>query len=163
ADNPLGQPYGSYPISVTITDPAGNSAVASTSVEVDDVAPTAAVSGPSLGVRTEALAFTLTARDASAVDQQAPFPFRVNWRDGTTQTVTGPSGMSLEHTYTSTGTDSVQVTATDKDGLTGAPTTQTIAVQTTALIGGVLYIGGTAGSDLILATPGVGNGSNSAT
>src|SRR5262249_41683684 len=38
-DNPAGQPHGSFPVSVTVTDKDGDSGTASTAVEVDNVAP----------------------------------------------------------------------------------------------------------------------------
>jgi 6-phosphogluconolactonase (cycloisomerase 2 family)/Ca2+-binding RTX toxin-like protein len=155
-DNPAGQPTGSYTLTVTITNTNGGKGGATTSVEVDNVAPAAGVSGPALGVRGQPLSFTLTASDPSPVDQQAEFTFHVNWGDGTTQVVTGRSGLALEHAYTSSGKYAVQVTATDKDGATGPAATFQTDVEATALIGGVLYVGGTNGDDNIVVNPGGG-------
>src|SRR5262249_29300676 len=92
----------------------GVSQPASATIRVDNVAPTAGVSGPADGVRGQARNFTLTAGDPSSADQAAGFTFAITWGDGATQTLTGPSGTTVSHVYTTAGTYNVQVTATDK-------------------------------------------------
>src|SRR5262249_31151372 len=84
---------GTYVVTLTATDKDGGvSQPASATLTVDNVAPTAGVSGPSDGVRGQARTFTLTASDPSGVDQATGFTFGINWGDGSTQTVSGPSG-----------------------------------------------------------------------
>ncbi|HKB36827.1 MAG TPA: PKD domain-containing protein, partial [Gemmataceae bacterium] len=118
---------GTYVVSLTAADKDnGTSPTAQATILVDNVAPTAGVSGPTDGVRGQAPTFTVTATDPSAVDQAAGFTFAIKWGDGSTQTVTGPSGTAVSHVYTASGSYTVQVTATDKDQGTG---TSTIVVK----------------------------------
>jgi hypothetical protein len=80
-------------------------------------------------MRGQPQTFTLTTADPSAVDQAAAFIFRINWGDGTVvQTVTGPSGKTVSHTYAVAGNYTVGVTAEDKDGAVSAPTTMPVAI-----------------------------------
>src|SRR5262249_20124542 len=84
----------------------------------------------------------------------------INWGDGATQTVTGPSGTTVSHTYTATGTYKVQVTARDKDGGTSATATLTATIPAVALETDPtdasrppLFSGGTPGADTITLKP----------
>jgi Ca2+-binding RTX toxin-like protein len=81
------------------------------------------------------------------------------------QTVTGPSGTQVTHTFTTTGSNSVTVTATDKDGGVSAPATLAVGVQTVALGPDpanpgqtALFVGGTTGNDKIIFIPAGRNG-----
>jgi Ca2+-binding RTX toxin-like protein len=116
---------------------------------VTNVAPTAAVAGPADGVRGQTRMFTLTATDPSAVDQAAGFTFTVDWGDGSSATATGPSGMTLGHVYTDTGTYTVRVTATDKDGGTSDAAESPVSIAVAELQGDTLAVGGSTGADVI--------------
>jgi hypothetical protein len=159
-DNPAGQPHGSYPINVTVTDKDGGTGSGATAVEVDNLPPTAGISGPTDGVRGQTRTFTLGATDPSPVDQAAGFTFAVHWNDGTPdQTLAGVSGLSLDHVFTSSGSYNVQVTATDKDGGVSTVATQLVTVTPVALQPDPLnpgttdlVAGGTLGDDTILFT-----------
>jgi hypothetical protein len=110
---------GRLPISVDLVDEDGTHTNAGqTLVRVENVAPTANVTGPDTGFRDEAVSFVLGASDVSSVDQASPFTWRIDWEgDGTVdQTVQGLTGLSVNHTYTVSGTYTLRVTATDKDG-----------------------------------------------
>jgi CSLREA domain-containing protein len=152
---------GTYVVTLTATDKDGGvSQAASATITVDNIAPTAGLSGPADGVRGQARTFTLTATDPSSVDQAAGFTFTITWNDGTTQTVTGPSGTTVSHTFTATGAYRVQVTATDKDGGTSAAATQTDTITAVALETDptdssktALFVGGTTGADTITIKP----------
>jgi Ca2+-binding RTX toxin-like protein len=152
---------GTYVVTLTVTDKDGGvSPPATATILVDNVAPTAGLSGPTDGVRGQARTFTLTATDPSSVDQAAGFTFAIAWGDGATQTVTGPSGTAVSHVYTASGTYTVQVTATDKDGGTGAAATVTDMITAVALETDpsdpsktALFIGGTTGADTITIKP----------
>lgn len=133
------------------------SASAPVAVTVRNVAPVAAVSGPAVGVRGQARVFALSASDLSPVDQAAGFTYAINWGDGTTQTVTGPTGTNVEHVYERSGTFTVTVTATDKDGGVSAVATRTVTVSAVGVQEGTLVVGGTNGNDVILVTPGPDN------
>ena len=62
------------------------------------------MNGPASGVRGQVRTFTLSATDPSPIDQAAGFTFSIDWGDGTTQEVTGPSGVTVEHTFADAGT-----------------------------------------------------------
>ena len=152
---------GTYVVTLTATDKDGGiSAPSQATILVDNVAPTAGVSGPSDGVRGQARTFTLTASDPSSVDQAAGFTFAVTWGDGTSQTVTGPSGTAVSHVYTASSTYNVQVTATDKDGSTSTSATTTDTITAVALEADssdpsktALFVGGTTAADTITIKP----------
>jgi hypothetical protein len=153
-------PSGPTTVTLTATNFSGLTATATFTLTVNNVAPAAAVSGPSDGVRGQARTFALTASDSSSVDQAAGFTFAVDWGDGTTQTVTGPSGTAASHTFTVSGTYNVWVTATDKDGDTSAAATRAVTITAVALQTDptdpgktALVVGGTTGADTITIKP----------
>jgi uncharacterized delta-60 repeat protein len=144
----------SQTVVLRVTDNGGLSATSTATVSITNVPPTASLAGPSDGVRGQARTFTLAASDPSPVDQAAGFTFNVNWGDGSSQTVTGPSGTQVDHTYTATGTYTVQATATDKDGGVSGPVTHSIAITAVGLLAdGTLAAGGTAAGDTIIFQP----------
>jgi hypothetical protein len=152
---------GTYVVTLTATDKdSGISAPSQATILVDNVALTAGGSGPSDGVRGQARTFTLTASDPSAVDQAAGFTFAITWGDGSTQTVSGPSGTQVSHVYTASGAYIVKVTAQDKDSGTSAAPTETDTITAVALETDptdpsktALCVGGTAGGDNITIKP----------
>jgi hypothetical protein len=146
---------GTYVVTLNVTDKDGGTGMASATIDVTNVAPTAAISGPSNGVRGQTRTFTLAASDVSPVDQAAGFSFSVDWGDGHTETVSGPSGLTLDHVYADAGAYTIQLTATDKDG--GSGTAQmTITIAALQMQGDTLVVGGTSGDDSILVLPAQG-------
>lgn len=143
---------GAYVVSLTATDKDGGSATTSQGITVSNVPPTAGMSGPTSGSVGQTLTYTLTANDPSPVDQAAGFTFQIAWGDGSTQSVTGASGLQVNHVFTASGSFSVQVTATDKDGGVSTAATQNVAIQNS---GGdpPLIVNGTPGNDVILFLP----------
>src|SRR5262249_33643987 len=138
----------------------GTSPATQTTILVDNVAPTSGITGPTDGVRGQARIFTLTAADPSAVDRAAGFTFSINWGDGSTQTVRGPSGTAVSHTYAASGPYTVKVIAKDKDGGTSAAATKTDTITAAALETDptdpskiALFVGGTTGADSIYIKP----------
>ncbi len=118
-------------------------------------------------VRTNAAAIVLDGANANIVnqvgqnapspaDQAAGFTFLVDWGDGSSETVSAPSGAEVEHVYAEAGTYTVGLTATDKDGDSGFASTS-ITITVVALQGNELVVGGTTGSDVILFTPAAGD------
>lgn len=118
--------------------------------------PSAVITGPLSGVRGQPQTFLLSATDPSPVDTAAGFDFEVNWGDGTTSTIHGPSGTAIEHVFAATGTYVIQVTAKDKDGGVSEVVSHTVTVAAYEFRDGVLTIGGTAGGDVLLIHPGGG-------
>ena len=106
---------GSYTASVTVTDANKLTSTGSVVVTVNDVAPTATLTGPaSAGVGT-AQSFKASATDVSPAVQAAGFTYAWTFGDGSSGTGATPS-----HTYATAGTYTVTVTAKDEYGKTGA-------------------------------------------
>jgi hypothetical protein len=101
-------------------------------IAVANVAPTPRLSGYSSGLATQVLTYTAAATDPSPVDATVGFTYSINWGDGSPiQTVPAAAGngrgVSISHVFTTARTDTVSLTATDKDG--GATTiTRTVTV-----------------------------------
>jgi Ca2+-binding RTX toxin-like protein len=142
---------GTYNVTVTVTDDDGGVGVGILTLVVNNVPPTASVSGPSTGVRGQTLNFTLGATDPSPADQAAGFTYAIDWNgDGIVdETQTGLTGLVDGHVFTTSGTFVVRVTATDKDGGVSAVATQTVVIQAAALVNGDLVVGGTDQADTI--------------
>src|SRR5262249_26535250 len=99
-----------FAVGVRVDDSHGHIVTsAPTTLTVTNTPPAAGVTGPADGVRGQPRIFTLTAADPSPVDQTEGFTFGIDWGDGTTQTVAGASGVSVNHVYTSSGDYRVQV------------------------------------------------------
>jgi Ca2+-binding RTX toxin-like protein len=159
---------GTFVVTLTVTDPdaGGATATATDTITATNVPPTATLTGPAVSVPGLPVAFTLAATDSPA-DTAAGFTFNMDWDSNGTidQTVTGPSGTVVTHTFSGTGSDTVTVTATDKDGGVSAPVTQTVTLKQAALVDDVLNPGhkvlavaGTAGNDTINLAPAGGSG-----
>jgi len=105
---------------ITIEGDDGNGGTddASFTLVVNNVAPDAAASGPASTLIGESVTITLGATDASSADQAAGFDYDIDWDGNGTvdQTVSGLNGTTVNHTFTSGGSTTVIVTATDKDG-----------------------------------------------
>jgi hypothetical protein len=158
---------GSYEVTLTVTDGGtdaggGHTATDTETLTITNVAPTATLTGPSVAVPGFPMTFTLGATDASAVDQASDFTFNINWGDGSpAQTVIGPVGTTVTHTFSTTGGVTVSATATDKDGGVSDPATLALQVKTAAVIDDplnpgkkLLAVGGTDGADNINLIPG---------
>lgn len=142
---------GTYVVTFTATDDDTGVGTDVETITINNVAPTAGISGPGLVVTGQPVTYTLTATDVSPVDQAANFTFNIDW-DGngsTDQTIVGPSGTQVTHTFADAGAVTVRVTATDKDGGVSAAATLPVTVASTGIVDGVLLVGGTTASDKI--------------
>lgn len=121
---------------------------------VNNAAPTASITGIGAVVPWETVVYTLTATDPSAVDQAANFTFNIDWNNDSVidQTVVGVSGTTVTHVWTSVGSSTIRVTATDKDGGVSGNSTlvQSIVEYTLRANGGLtdLIWGGTSNTDV---------------
>ena len=98
---------------VTITAPV--------TLSVLNVGPLVAFAGPQDVLVGEQHLYSFTATDPSPADQAASFTFRIDWNaDGIAdQVVTGPSSISISHTFDLPGPARIRVSAEDRDGTTG--------------------------------------------
>jgi uncharacterized delta-60 repeat protein len=144
---------GTFIVSLSATDKDGGNGSTSQSITVLNVPPTAGLNGPTSGLVGQSLTYTLSGHDPSPVDQAAGFTFQITWGDGTTQSVSGASGVQVSHVFTASGSFTVQVTAQDKDGGISSPATQIVAIQNPIGNDPPLVINGTPGNDVILFLP----------
>jgi len=152
---------GSFTVTVTVTDDDGGSGSDTFLVTVNNLPPVVSIDGPDVGVRGQTLSFTLTATDASATPT-TNFTFDIDWNgDGVVdETVTGPSGTVVTHTFSELGTNTISVTATDAGGATSLPAELTVEIKVAAIMDDplnpghtLLAVGGTDGNDTILINP----------
>jgi PKD repeat protein len=151
---------GNYTGVVTVTDKDGGAASQTFTVDVDNVATTAAVSGPATAVRGQSRTFEFTATDPSPVDQAGQFSFSIDWGDGSSEQVASSDNLALDHIFTVAGDYLVTVTATDKDGSVSELATHAISVVVAEVQNGVLVVGGTTGADDIQLKKGAGDGAS---
>ncbi|MBX7168611.1 MAG: metallophosphoesterase [Pirellulales bacterium] len=122
-----GNPGAVYNVRVRVDDgDGGMTTSAPTTLTIQNLSPTAAISAAVLAqFRGETVSYTLTAADPSAADQAGSFTWDIDWDNNGTwdQSVSGPSGTLVTHSYPTTGARTVAVRATDDDGGTGAAAT----------------------------------------
>jgi hypothetical protein len=129
------------------------STLAFTTVAISNTPPSASITGPAVALRGQALSYTLTATDVSSTDQAAGFTFTIDWNgDGSdVEVVSGPSGMTVSHTFNELGPRTIKLTATDKDGGVSATSTSNVTVSAVQLVNnsGVVDLvwSGSAGDD----------------
>ena len=130
-------------------------------VTVENVAPTAELSGVDAAVRSQPLNFSFSAEDVSLVDQAAGFLYSIDWDgDGTIdEAFEGGSAIEVEHSFGRSGEYQVRVTATDKDSGVSEVAMHTVVVTNVLLRQDpadssrtVLLVGGTDENDLIFVT-----------
>jgi Ca2+-binding RTX toxin-like protein len=150
-----------YTITVTVTDDDDLSSSATTGVTVNNVAPSVgAITGPTSGVRGQALSFAAAFADAGSLDTHTA---SWDWGDGTSSTgvvseSAGAGNTSASHVFTASDVYTVTVTVTDNDGGVTTVSTQVTIVaaqlQTDSLdpTKTALVVGGTTGEDLIHLT-----------
>jgi hypothetical protein len=89
-------------------------------INVTDVAPTPVLTGPTTGLANQQLTYILSATDPSPVDTAAGFIYQINWGDGSavqtvSRTANNGTGVTVNHVYTTAGTYSIKLLATDKN------------------------------------------------
>jgi hypothetical protein len=155
------------PQSLTVSDEAHPAATGSqTGIRVN---PVATVSGPDGGLTNQALTLTLGA--SSGLPASTVFTYTIDWNGDNIvdQTVTGPSGTTVSHTYTSAGTYAVGVTASVHLGTEDFTSyviyhyahifavTATVQADPGDATKSALVVQGTAGADSLVLSPGTGN------
>jgi ELWxxDGT repeat protein len=116
---------------------------------------TAGLSGPTDGVSMQHRDFVLTASDSNSGNNAAGFSFAINWGDGTTETLIGQSGLTVDHQYGTPGNFIISVTATNiADNVSSGAVTQAENITATEVQGVNLALGGLAGNDAFVITKG---------
>jgi Ca2+-binding RTX toxin-like protein len=134
---------------VRVDDGHGHSVdSAATTLTLSNTVPVAGLGDPSGGVTGQALTFLLSALDASLADLAAGFTYTINWHDGSPIQVISPTagngaGVSVSHTFATTGTYVVSINATDKDGGISSVVSRTVNIVAVQVQGNDLVIGGT--------------------
>lgn len=154
---------GTYSVALTVTDADGSRGTAPVqTIAVQDVGPSVRLIGDADGVRGQSRTIVAIATDPSSADTSAGYTYAVDWGDGTPpQSFFGRTSAPASHAFASEGTYIVQVTATDKDGGTGAPALRTMAITIAAIQPDpvhpgqrLLAVGGSTGDDVIKVNPG---------
>ena len=148
---------GTYVLTFTTSDVGGVPAVASATINVTNVAPTASVTADAIGaigVRGQNRHIHIpVATDPSSVDTAAGFAYTVSWGDGTTTPIARTTLASDPgHIYQSDGNYQITVTATDKDNGISAAVALNLAITPVALEGTTLAIGGLTAYDVFIIT-----------
>ena len=118
-----------YDISLDWRDQHGGGNRDHLSVLVNNVAPTATVSGPDTFTAGQRQRFTFHATDPSPGDQASLMQWTIDWGDGTTETLSRASQFTRSHRYTQPGDYLIRATTTDRDGLVSAITTHRVHVE----------------------------------
>jgi len=146
----------SYEVTLTVTDDDGGVGVATTTIEVGNVAPQLEdVSVPEL--IDEGGTLTLGAAIVDPASQDA-FKLDVDWGDGTTESFSypaGTTGVNESHAYQSGGVYTINLALADDDG-GSTSATATAMVSGVGVQDGVLQVVGSDGNDqaIVAALPG---------
>ncbi len=137
---------GSYTASVTVTDANKLTSSSWVVVTVNDVAPTVTLNDPQATVGV-AVNFTASATDVSPAVRAAGFTYAWNFGDGGTG-----SGATVSHTYATSGTYTVSVTATDEyGGVSKAATSKLTVISATLTANAGKAINTNAGTSITIA------------
>ena len=116
------------------------------------------IAGPTAAVPGQPLSYVFTA-STTAAPRRRRLHYDINW-NGVIQTIKGPNGITVPHTFTATGVPIVTVTVVDATGVSSVPASQTVAVTTVAMepdpsnAGKTdLVVGGGAGNNTISLLP----------
>jgi len=124
-------PAGPFTVTITATDAGGGSKTTTFTYSVTDVAPTIALTGNAQVSKNAPYTLELGAITDPGTDTVAGY--RVNWGDGTsTGLIDGTPTGTLQHTYTTGGSQTITVDLADDSGMHLAGGTKTITVFATA-------------------------------
>ena len=112
---------GAFTVTLTVTDGRGGVSVPVTTTATIDNAAAVVTAAAQTATVAESFTFSATFTDAGAND--GPWSYTIVWGDSSAQTTgsatTQSTPITASHTYAATGTDTVQLTVSDKDGGAG--------------------------------------------
>jgi Ca2+-binding RTX toxin-like protein len=149
-DNPSGTESDDYTIALKITDDDTGTDSGSTTLTVNNVAPTitSLEIAPQLAAEGEPVTLSCAFTDPGTLDESSA---TIDWGDGTIDEITdmqASDSMVVEHAYTVGGIFEIKVTVTDDDGGTYSDSVMSM-VTGAGVLDGVLYIAGTADKDYV--------------
>lgn len=98
-------------------------------LDIANVGPETVVTGSLTATAGVPFTIKVGADDPSSADMAGQFTYTVDWGDGSAvDSIPGPADPPATHTYVAAGTYSASLTATDKDGATGASLTVRVVV-----------------------------------
>jgi hypothetical protein len=145
---------GTYTVKASfVGSPDYTAASATTTFMIQNPAPS--IAGPTIGVPGQPLTYTFAINGPTQ-----GIVFSINYGDGTPSVTTpaGGSQVTLDHLYTTTNSFTIQVTATDKNGVVSPMVKQVVKISTVAMEvdpsgGTALAVGGSAaGGNTITVT-----------
>ncbi|MFT5522544.1 MAG: Ca2+-binding RTX toxin-like protein, partial [Pirellulaceae bacterium] len=130
-----------------------DSVKATAAFTIENVAPAAAIDAPTQQLLGLPFDLTLFAQnEPSPADLKAGLVYEVDFGDGQTETLTlSEESLTLEHNYGQSGTYTIALTVSDKDGGT-TTATHDIFVNRVIIVDGDLVVGGSLGRDRIVVS-----------
>ncbi len=120
---------GTYPVSVQVTDSAGNQSVATIDVTFNDVLPTATASGDTTGYPGQNLNFAGSGTTASG-DSIVSYEWDFNYDGNPADFAASASGTNVSHSFGAVGNYTVALRVTDDDGQSAISTLAVSVVNT---------------------------------
>ncbi len=108
-------------VSVRIIDGTGASSIATSTINISNKPPLAAINGITSANAGQLVTYNLSATDPSFLDTLEKFTYTVDYGDGQVVTYTPPrkslvTTLNVSHTYSRNGLYVIKVTATDRNG-----------------------------------------------
>ena len=139
-------PLTGYSFVAFATSDAGTGYSSVASIMTTPTGPATSITGSNNPTLGQSFTYTLNAYEPNSALQLQKHVFHINWGDGKSTVVTGLNGITTTHAYASSGTYTIQVSATDSIGSI-LPTATLLA-----MVGPTLTITGSVGNDVIVLT-----------
>jgi uncharacterized repeat protein (TIGR01451 family) len=120
----------SVTVKLRVTDNGGLTSEDTGTINIVNANPTAALTGDLTGVSGQFRTFVLSAADPSSADQSGQFIYRLDFGDGTPVLITTDGAAAVaHHAWKSTGTYTLKLNVTDKDGGISQQATRQIVIR----------------------------------